>query len=62
MTQSEAYDEVCRIAREHALISQAAGGVVVIVHPDTQHECGLYERIQYTHGLGPHQKATKETT
>lgn len=35
MTPEQAYDEVCRLAREHALIWQAHGGVVVIVHPDT---------------------------
>ena len=56
MTHEEAYDEVCRIARENALIHQGYGGVVVIVHPDTQREQGIYEMIQYMHGLGPHPK------
>lgn len=56
MTQAEAYDEVCRIGREYALISSAAGGVVVIVHPLTQKEAGLWEHIQYVHGLGKHPK------
>jgi len=50
VTQEEAYDEVCRIAREHALIWQAAGGVVTIVHPDVQREEGLYDQIQRMHG------------
>lgn len=54
MTQAEAYDEVVRIARENALIWQAYGGVVVIVHPDTQKEQGIYSQIQWAHGLGPH--------
>jgi hypothetical protein len=54
MNPSEAYDEVCRIARDHALVYQAAGGVVLIVHPDTQRERGIYDHIQYVHGLGPH--------
>jgi len=54
MTPEEAYEEVCRIAREHALIYQGAGGMVVVVHPGTQREQGIYERVQYIHGLGPH--------
>ena len=62
MTQEEAYAEVCRIAREHALIHQGYGGVVVIVHPDTQREQGIYEQIQYVHGLGPHPDKIKRGT
>lgn len=49
MTQSEAYDKVCEIAREHALILSAAGGIVTIVHPDTQKEQGVYDKIQLMH-------------
>jgi len=59
VTPAQAYDEVCRLAREHALIWQASGGVVVIVHPDTQKAEGLYEQIQWVHGLGPHPGAPK---
>lgn len=54
--QAEAYDRVCAIAREYALILSAAGGVVTIVHPDTQREEGLREHIQWVHGLGEHPK------
>ncbi|CAJ0779033.1 hypothetical protein LMG7141_00831 [Ralstonia condita] len=54
MNANQAYDEICRLAREHALVYQAAGGVVMIVHQDTQKEQGIYEHIQYVHGLGPH--------
>lgn len=54
MTPAQAYDEICRLAREHALVWQAAGGVVVMVHPETQKERGIYGQIQYMHGLGPH--------
>jgi hypothetical protein len=54
MTPEQAYDEVCRLAREHALIHGGYGGVVVIIHPDTQRELGTYEHIQWVHGLGPH--------
>ena len=53
MTPEAAYEEICRIARAHALVLQAFGGVVTIVHPDTQKSEGLYERIQWIHGLGP---------
>lgn len=38
MTPEEAYTKITKLAREHALISAAAGGVVVIMHPDTQRD------------------------
>jgi len=62
MTQEQAYDEVCRIARENALIHQGYGGVVVIVHPETQREYGIYDEIQYKHGLGPHPSKIEQQT
>jgi hypothetical protein len=54
MTQAEAYDECCRIAREHALISSACAGMTFIIHPETQKSMGEWEKIQYMHGLGKH--------
>lgn len=54
MTPAEAYDEIARLAQEHALVAHAAGGVLIVMHPDTQHETGHYERIQWVHGRGPH--------
>ena len=60
MTPEEAYTKITKIAREHALISAAAGGVVVIMHPDTQREQGLYEHIQWVHGLGEHPETLKQ--
>lgn len=54
MTASEAYDAIAKLGREHALIHQAAGGVIVIVHPDTQREVGIYGMCQWMAGLGPH--------
>lgn len=54
MTPAEAYDEIARLAVEHALVAHAAGGVLIVMHPDTQRETGHYERIQWVHGLGPH--------
>ena len=59
MTPEKAYDECCRLARQYALIYQAAGGVVTIVHPDTQKAEGIYAHIQYVHGLGPHPSSIK---
>ena len=51
MTQDEAYDEIVRLGRKNALIYQASGGMVLILHPDTQKSEGLYEEIQRTHGI-----------
>lgn len=52
--QAEAYDRICAIAREYALILSAAGGVVTIVHPETQRAEGVRDHIQWLHGLGKH--------
>ena len=52
--QAEAYDRICVIAREYALILSAAGGVVKIVHPSTQRSEGVRDHIQWVHGLGKH--------
>ena len=41
MTREEAYDQVAKLAAEHALIAQGFGGVLTIVHPDTQRAEGL---------------------
>lgn len=49
MTPEQAYEEVVRLAREHALIYKAVGGVVVVVHPATQKKEGIYEKIQRMH-------------
>ena len=51
MTPEQAYEEVVRLAREHALIYQAIGGVVIIVHPETQKKERIYEKIQRMHCL-----------
>ena len=59
MTPEEAYTEITKLARGHALIHDAAGGVVVIMHPDTQREEGVYEHIQWVHGLGKHPETLK---
>ena len=60
VTPEQAFEHVCQIAREHALIYHASGGVVTIVHPDTQREEGLYEHIQWLHGLGKHPQTLEQ--
>ncbi len=59
MTPEEAYTHITELAREHALVLEAAGGIVTIMHPETQKEEGLFEHIQYVHGLGPHPKSSE---
>ena len=61
MTPEEAYKQIAELAREHALIHQGYGGILVIVHPDTQKEQGIYEHVQWVHGLGPHPEADQAT-
>jgi len=61
MTPEEAYQEIAHMAREHALVHQASGGIILIVHPDTQKEQGIYEHIQWVHGLGPHPDKIEKT-
>jgi hypothetical protein len=54
MTREEAYEAVAKLAAEHALIAQAFGGVIVIVHPDTQREQGIEANCLYMAGQGEH--------
>lgn len=54
MTREEAYDAVAKLAAEHALIAQGFGGVLTIVHPDTQRAEGLEALCLHMAGLGPH--------
>ncbi|MCF5551919.1 hypothetical protein [Pseudomonas syringae] len=56
MTREEAYAEIGRLAAEHALIAQAFGGVITVVHPDTQREHGIEVKCLYMAGQGPHPK------
>ena len=53
MTREEAYAQVSKLAAEHALIAQAFGGVITVVHPDTQREHGIEDRCLYMAGQGP---------
>lgn len=53
MTREEAYTEIGRIAEEHALIAQAFGGVITVVHPDVQREHGIEAKCLYMAGKGP---------
>ncbi|MCC3679195.1 hypothetical protein LLE81_00090 [Staphylococcus epidermidis] len=53
MTREEAYDAIAKLATEHALIVQAYGGVMTIVHPDTQRQHGIEAKCLYMAGQGP---------
>lgn len=57
MTREEAYDAVARLAAEHALIAQGFGGVLTIVHPETQRAEGLEALCLYMAGQGEHPAA-----
>ncbi|MBG4448680.1 hypothetical protein I5F71_03030 [Pseudomonas aeruginosa] len=60
MTREEAYAAIAKMAEAHALIYQAAGGVIVIVHPDTQREKGIEEMCLYMAGQGEHPATISE--
>lgn len=60
MTREEAYDAVAKIAAEHALIAQGFGGVLTIVHPDTQRAEGLEAHCLYVAGQGEHPDAERQ--
>ncbi|WDH37427.1 hypothetical protein [Pseudomonas chlororaphis] len=60
MTREEAYAHIGKLAEEHALILQAFGGVMTIVHPDTQREYGVEAKCLYMAGQGPWPEEKKE--
>lgn len=60
MTREEAYAEIGRIAEEHALIAQAFGGVITVVHPDVQREHGIEANCLYMAGQGHHPAGDKQ--
>lgn len=60
MTREEAYDAVAKIAEEHALIAQGFGGVLTIVHPDTQRAEGIEAMCLYMAGQGEHPTTIKQ--
>jgi hypothetical protein len=60
MTREEAYAEIGRIAEEHALIAQAFGGVITVVHPDVQREHGIEAKCLYMAGQGPWPSNTQQ--
>ncbi len=60
MTREEAYETLAMIAAEHALIAQGFGGILTIVHPETQRAEGLEELCLYMAGQGPHPAALKQ--
>lgn len=60
MTREEAYDQVAKLAAEHALIAQGFGGVLTIVHPETQRAEGLEAHCLYMAGHGPHPEMIRQ--
>ena len=52
MTREEAYALIADIAEKHALIAQAFGGVITVVHPETQRAHGIEEKCLYMAGQG----------
>lgn len=56
-----AYKQVAEIASKNGLISQAFGGLMVIMHPDAQKDAGSEDLILYTAGLGPHPSKINKT-
>ena len=62
MTREEAYDAVAKLAAEHALIAQGFGGVLTIVHPETQRAEGLEALCLHMAGQGPHPTTIERMT
>lgn len=60
MTREEAYEAIAKLAGEHGLIHQAYGGVIVIVHPETQRQEGIEAHCLYMAGLGEHPDAAAQ--
>jgi hypothetical protein len=56
LKMSQAWNEIMKIARENALILQAAGGIAILAHPKTQMEEGEWCRSQYMTKRGSHPK------
>ncbi|WP_236183166.1 hypothetical protein [Pseudomonas juntendi] len=60
MTREEAYAHIAEIAEKHALIAQAFGGVITVVHPETQRAHGIEEKCLYMAGQGKYPEAKTE--
>ncbi|MFY1021183.1 hypothetical protein [Ectopseudomonas khazarica] len=54
MTREEAYEQIAKLAADHALIAQAFAGVITVVHPETQRQHGIEANCLYMAGQGPH--------
>lgn len=54
MTREEAYEQIAKLAADHALIAQAFAGVITVVHPETQRKHGIEANCLYMAGQGPH--------
>ena len=54
------WDEVMALAKKYALIKIAAGGIAVLMCHEVQKEQGIFDHIQWVHGLGKHPGTLKE--
>lgn len=61
MTREEAYAHIGKLAEKYALIAQAFGGVITVVHPDTQRQHGIEEKCLYMAGQGPYPEGKTAT-
>ena len=48
-TAAKAWDTIMRMARDNALICQAAGGVATLAIPTAQREAGIREKVLAMH-------------
>jgi len=56
-SRENCYEKIARIAMDSGLVYKASGGVIVIVHPDTQKEQEIEGICLYMSGLAPHPKS-----
>lgn len=57
----EAWNKIAKLARENALIVQAAGGTMILALPRPQRENWIFLKCLYMSGFGPHpQNVTEE--
>lgn len=51
---ARAWDQIAALASQHGLIFQAYGGTMILIHPDTAREEGIYCHMRSVAGLGKH--------
>lgn len=51
--RADAFQQIAELAKDNGLILNAYGGVITVVHPDTQKEKDIESRILFAAGMGP---------